>query len=107
MVSMNHHRFSLGYIRIVQDMYWGAKIRVKTAWGTTNCLTVRVGVHQGSALTPFLFIMLMDDLLTRIREQASQCKVLAYGIAQMREQHADLETQLRHLQQVLVQWDVD
>lgn len=41
--------------------------RVKAIWHTTNSQIVRVGVHQGSALSSYCFIKLMGDLLTGVR----------------------------------------
>jgi len=33
-----------------------AKTVVRTVYGDNNCSEVKVGMHQGSALTPFLFV---------------------------------------------------
>ena len=48
-----------GYIRLVQDMYQGATTRVKSKRGISEQFEVGIGLHQGSALSPFLFIMLV------------------------------------------------
>lgn len=55
----------ISYIRVVQDMYHGAKTSLKTSWGTTNSFIVRLGVHQGSAHSPYRIIM-MNDLWTGV-----------------------------------------
>ena len=47
---------------IVQDMYQGATTCVKSRRGTSEHFEVGIGLHQGSALTPFLFIMLVDTI---------------------------------------------
>ena len=51
-----------GYIRLVQDMYRGATTRVKSKRGMSEHFEVGIGLHQGSALSPFLFIMLIDTI---------------------------------------------
>ena len=51
-----------GYIRLVQDMYQGATTRVKSKRGIGEQFEVGIGLHQGSALSPFLFIMLVDTI---------------------------------------------
>ena len=47
------------YVRLVQDMYEGSKTVVMCAVGTTESFKVRVGLHQESALIPFLFAVIM------------------------------------------------
>ena len=47
------------YVRIVQDMYDGSTTAVRCAVGVTEGFDVKVGLHQGSALSPCLFAM--DD----------------------------------------------
>ena len=47
-----------GYVKVIQDMYRGTKTRVKTRCGRTECFEVKVGLHQGSALSPLLFIII-------------------------------------------------
>ena len=48
------------YVMIVQDMYEGARTRVKISVGITDMIPVGVGLHQGSSLSPYLFTMIMD-----------------------------------------------
>ena len=50
------------YIRLVQDMCQGATTRVKSKRGISEHFEVGIGLHQGSALSPFLFIMLVDTI---------------------------------------------
>ncbi|KAI5608722.1 hypothetical protein C0J50_12215 [Silurus asotus] len=48
------------YLRVVQDMYEDSVTAVKSAVGMTDWFKVEVGLHQGSALSPYLFAVLMD-----------------------------------------------
>ena len=47
-------------MRLVQDMYKDVKTLVKSSVGKTENFTVKVGLHQGSALSPYLFDLVMD-----------------------------------------------
>ena len=57
------------YVRLVQDMYEESKTVVSCAVGTTESFKVKVGVHQGSASSPFLFTVIMDRLLDEVRRE--------------------------------------
>ena len=48
------------YIKVIQDMYDGCTTSVRTLIGSTESFEVKVGLHQGSALSPLLFITVMD-----------------------------------------------
>ncbi|KAI5103677.1 GTPase IMAP family member 4-like [Silurus meridionalis] len=56
------------YVRVVQDMYEDSVTAVKCAVGTTDWFKVKVGLHQGSALSPFLFAVVMDRLTDKRRD---------------------------------------
>ena len=46
------------YIRIIQDMYKDSKTLVRCGAVDTDEFEVTVGLHQGSALSPFLLHLL-------------------------------------------------
>ena len=57
------------YVQFVQDIYKGNKTVVRCAVGTTESFKVKVGLHQGSALSPFLFAVIMDGITDKVRRQ--------------------------------------
>ena len=50
-------------VSAVMSMYTGAKTVVRTVYGNSNGFQVKVGMHQGSALSPLLFVMVMEAYL--------------------------------------------
>ena len=58
-----------GYVTLVQDMYEGAITRLKSKRGIIEQFEVGIGLHQGSALSPFLFIMLVDTISQDVRTE--------------------------------------
>ena len=61
------------YVMLVQDMYEGARTRVKISVGLTDKIPVGVGSHQGSSLSPYLFAMNMDVLAHGIKDLSPWC----------------------------------
>ena len=68
------------YLMIVQDMYEGARTRVKSNVGLTDMIPVGVGLHQGSSLSPYLFAMIMDVLARGIKDISPWCMLYADDI---------------------------
>ena len=50
------------YVRLVKDMY-GVTTKIKTRTGASESFEVKIGVHRGSALSPYLFILVLNELL--------------------------------------------
>lgn len=48
-------------------MYEGVRARIMTFGGNTNVFHINIGLHQGSTLSPFLFILVTDELTRGIQ----------------------------------------
>ncbi|KAK3574010.1 hypothetical protein QTP86_034357, partial [Hemibagrus guttatus] len=68
------------YVRVVQDMYERSRTVVRCAVGQTEEFKVEVGLHQGSALSPFLFALVMDQLSEEVRQESPWTMMLADDI---------------------------
>ena len=73
------------YIRIIRNMYDGATTTVRIAAELTEEFKAGVGVHQGSALSPFLFAVIVDKLTEDIRKDASWAMLFADDIVLSRQ----------------------
>ena len=54
-------------VRLVQGMYANARSRVRVGEGYSEEFEVKVGVHQGSVLSPLLFIIVLEALSQEFR----------------------------------------
>ncbi|KAI5609347.1 protein kinase C-binding protein NELL2-like [Silurus asotus] len=82
------------YVRVVQDMYEGSVTAVKCAVGTTDWFRVKVGLHQGSALSPFLFAVVMDRLTDEVRQESPWTMMFADDIVICCESREQVEESL-------------
>ena len=79
---------------ITKDMYDGATRTVRSAAGLTEEFKVNVGLHQDSALSPFLFIIVMDKLTEDIGKNAPWNTLFADDIVLSMQIHRKLENDL-------------
>ncbi|KAK3552014.1 hypothetical protein QTP70_031598, partial [Hemibagrus guttatus] len=82
------------YVRVVQDMYERSRTVVRCAVGQTEEFKVEVGLHQGSALSPFLFAMLMDQLSEEVRQESPWTMMFADDIVICSESREQVEENL-------------
>ena len=54
---------------------------MRCAVGITEGFKVEVGLHQGSALSPFLFAMVLDMLTDEVRQESPWNMMFANDIA--------------------------
>ena len=66
--SLRRKGVSEAYINIIRDMYAGCKTSVMTSAGKTKGVEIEVGLNQGSALSPLLFVIIIDVITEEIEE---------------------------------------
>jgi len=54
-------------VSAVMSMYTGAKTVVRTVYGNCKGFEVKVGMHQGSALSPLLFVIVTEAISREFR----------------------------------------
>ncbi|KAK3573586.1 hypothetical protein QTP86_028798 [Hemibagrus guttatus] len=82
------------YVRVVQDMYERSRTVVRCAVGQTEEFKVEVGLHQGSALSPFLFAIVMDQLSEEVRQESPWTMMLADDIVICSDSREQVEENL-------------
>ena len=82
------------YVQLVQDMYKGSETMVRCAVETTESFKVKVGLHQGSALSAFLFAVIMDRLTDEARREPPWTMLFADNIVICEETRKKVEQRL-------------
>ena len=82
------------YIDIIKDTYDGAVANVRTCESLTSDFSITIGLHQGSALSPFLFAIVMDELTRAIQDEISWCMLFADDIILVDETRSEVNTKL-------------
>jgi hypothetical protein len=71
--TLQKHKASIKYITLVKDMYDNVVISVRTSDGDTNDFSINIRLHQGSALSLYLFALVMDEVTKDIQGGISWC----------------------------------
>ncbi|GKB87948.1 retrovirus-related pol polyprotein LINE-1 [Tanacetum coccineum] len=89
------------YIRVVRDMYVGAKTCIRASIGYIEFFPVDVGLYQGSAISPYLFALILDELSRGIQEDIPWFLIFADDIVLVSESVEGLNIRLKNWREVL------
>ena len=89
------------YVKIIQDMYNRVKTHVWCSVGEMEKFPVKVGLHQGSALSPYLFNLIMDVISAEVRDEVPLSMLLANDIVLSSSQHENVEKKLEEWRKVM------
>ena len=71
-------------------MYQGCKTVVRSADGKSNSFGVEVGLHKGSTISPYLFLLLVDVLTQDVRKDVPGSMMFADGIVLCGDDETDM-----------------
>ena len=77
MVGFGQTKVPTKYIGLINDMYNNVMTSVQTSDGDTDDFPIRIGLHQESALSPYLFALVMDEVTRDIQGDISWCMLFA------------------------------
>ena len=84
------------YVSAIKDMYKDCKTSVVTSVGETDEMEIEVGLHQGSALSPYLFIMILDVITEEIQEDTPWAMLFADDLVLCDETRERMEERLEN-----------
>ena len=67
---------------------------MRCAVGTTKSFKVKVGLHQGSALSPFLLAVIMDRIADEVRREPPWTMLFADDIVIYEETREEVEIRI-------------
>ena len=89
------------YVGLIQDMYEGARMLVRTSIVETEIFPVTVGLHHGSSLSPYIFDIIMEELGRRIIEPAPWDLLFADDIVIISNTREGLQQKIERWRRVL------
>jgi hypothetical protein len=77
---LQKYKVSIKYIILIKDMYDSIVTSVRTSDGDTNDFPINIGLHQGSALNPYLFALVMDEVTRDIQGGIPWCMLFTDNV---------------------------
>nr|XP_033515447.1 secreted RxLR effector protein 78-like [Nicotiana tomentosiformis] len=91
----------VAYIRVIKDMHEGVKTWVRIAGGDSDHFPVEMGLHQRSALSPFLFDLALEVLTRYIQGEVTWCILFADDIVLIDEMNYGVNARLEVCRETL------
>jgi hypothetical protein len=83
--ALQKHKVSIKYITLIKDIYDNVVTSVRTSDGDTNDFPANIGLHQRSALSLYLFALVMDKVTRDIQGGIPWCMLFADDVVLMDE----------------------
>ncbi|KAL1446119.1 hypothetical protein WDU94_000032 [Cyamophila willieti] len=99
--AIRAHNVPEEYVRIIQDMYHNTSKQIRCSSGSSSDFMVKVGVHQGSVLSPLLFILVINHLTKHEMEGLVKILLFADDIAMISDDKDKLQRVLEKWKDVL------
>jgi hypothetical protein len=74
---LQKYKVSIKYITLIKNMYDNVMASVQRSDRDTNDFPINIRLHQGSALSPYLFALMMDEVTKDIQNSISWCMFFA------------------------------
>ena len=83
------------------SLYTGAKTVIRTIYGNSNGYEVKISMHQGSALSPLLFVIVIEALSREFRVALPRELLYADDLVVIAETEEDL---IKRLNEWKISW---
>jgi hypothetical protein len=92
--TLQKHKVSSKYVTLIKDMYDNVVTSVRTSDSDTNDFPINIGLHQGSALSPYLFALVMDEVTRDIQYGIPWCMLFIYDVVLVDESRTGVDQKL-------------
>jgi hypothetical protein len=92
--ALQKHKISTKYITLIKDMYNNVVTSVQTSDGDTNDFPINIELHQESAMSPYLFALVMYEFTRDIQGGTPWCMLFADDVILVNESRTGVDQKL-------------
>jgi hypothetical protein len=89
--TLQKHKISTKYITLIKDMYDNVVTSIRTSDVDTNDFPINIGLHQGSALSPYLFALVMDEVTRDMQGGITWCMLFTDDVVLVDESRTGVD----------------
>jgi hypothetical protein len=99
--ALQKHKVSSKYITPIKNMYDNVVTSVRTSDGDINDFPINIGLHQGSALSPYLFALVMDEVTRDMQGGIPWCMLFEDDVVFVDESRTGVDKKLELWRRIL------
>ena len=99
--ALEKHKVPTKYITLIRDMYDNVVTSVRAGDSETDTFPIAIGLHQGSALSPYMFFLVMDEVTKDIQGDIPWCMLFADDVVLVDETRVGVNRKLELWRQTL------
>jgi hypothetical protein len=99
--ALDKHKVPTKYVKLIKDMYNKVVTSVRITDGDINIFPINIGLHQGLALNPYLFSLVIDEVTRDIQGDIPWCMLFADDVVLVDESREGVNRKLELWRQTL------
>jgi Reverse transcriptase (RNA-dependent DNA polymerase) len=89
------------YVTLIKDMYTNVVICIRECDGESDTFPIKIGLHQGSALSLYIFTLEMNEITKDIQIDIPWCMLFADDVMLIDESRIEVNQKLELWRQTL------
>ena len=92
--SLDKYKVPSKYVTLIKDMYNNVVTSVRTNDDNTGYFPIKIRLHQGLALSPYLFALVIDEVTRNIQGDIPWCMLFADDVVLVDESQEGVNRKL-------------
>jgi Reverse transcriptase (RNA-dependent DNA polymerase) len=89
------------YVTLIKNMYTNVVTCVRVCDGESDTFSIKIELHQGSTLSPYIFTLVMDEITKDIQGEIPWCMLFADDVVLIDESRIGINQKLELWRQTL------
>jgi Reverse transcriptase (RNA-dependent DNA polymerase) len=99
--AIEKKRVPTKYVTLIKDMYTNVVTCVRACDRESDAFPIKIWLHQGSALSPYIYTLVMDENTNDIQRYIPWCILFADDVVLIDESKIGVDQKLELLRQIL------